>query len=71
MVRFQDWSLGYAITLETPKDLYFDDEGYEVTVNAYGTTGVPASSLTKVAKRTAERVWLAGTDGMGYIMLIK
>ena len=74
-VRFQDWTAdnGFAITLDTPKDLPFDGTtDVAVTVTAYGTTGVPASSTTKVVKKTAERVWLAdGTNGTGYIMLIK
>lgn len=68
-IRFQDWTVGYAVTLDINKYALPLNATPSVAVKALGATGDIAThdaKTMKVVKRTGDRVWLVDTtDGDG------
>lgn len=68
-IRFQDWTVGYAVTLDINKYALPLNATPSVAVKALGATGDIATHTAKtmkVVKRTGNRVWLVDTtDGDG------
>jgi hypothetical protein len=71
--RFQDWTVGYSLSLTTPLALTFGGT-LSATVTPLGSIGITASdnASLKVLKKTGDRVWLVDTTaGNGYIMTLE
>ena len=72
MYRMQDWTAGYALTLNTPRNLTL---GSQVTVSVTSLGLSTVSSATdvtmRVVKRFDGRAWLVDeTSGAGYVMKV-
>ena len=68
-IRFQDWTVGYAVTLDIDKYNLPLNSTPSVAVKALGATGgivTHEGKAMKVVKRVGDRVWLFdNTDGAG------
>ena len=68
-IRFQDWTVGYAVTLDIDKSHLPLNPAPSVAVKALGATGgivTHEGKAMKVVKRVGDRVWLFdNTDGAG------
>ena len=65
-IRFQDWSEGYAISLDIAQNALPLNSTPTVAVTALGNTGAidsKAAKAMKVIKRTAERAWIVDKTG--------
>ena len=69
--RIQDWSSGFALTLNMPKVMMPGTKA-NVTVTASGNTGgiVSGPAEMRVLKKMGHRVWLAN-GSTGYIMFVE
>ena len=75
-VRFQDWSKGYALSLNIAQNPLLLNSTPKVAVTPLGNTGdidaKPATTTMKVIKKTAERAWIVDNSGDydGYIITL-
>lgn len=71
-IRFQDWSEGYAISLDIAQNALPLNSTPTVAVTALGNTGAidsKAAKAMKVIKRTTKRVWIVDPgDKDGFII---
>ena len=73
MLRIQNWTAGYALTLTAPGNLAAGQTVQIGTEKLGAVTGIESSySDMKVVKNTGKRAWLVNqTSGVGFIFLLE